>query len=234
VVAVLALGSCASLAAVRAIPDTDDAGVHGDGPGQRALAAARTSPFLVPLLGGLITGIGMTNIQLVVPLVVQDEAGAAGGAFGVLLAFIGLGGVVGAGLAASLRSGPTNRLLVFVTFGFVVVCMAFAATPTGPWMAGALFLAGMTMQLYGTMGISALQLRAPRHLQSRMMSFYVIAFFIWAPFGSPVFGWLAHLVGPRQALALVAAACLPVVAWMVLLSRHPRRLDAVDPVTGGS
>ena len=101
-------------------------------------------------------------------------------------------------------------------------------------MAGALFLAVTTMQLYGTMGISALQLRSPRHLQSRMMSFYVIAFFVWAPFGSPVFGWLAHLVGPRQALALVAAACLPVVVWMVLLSRRPRRLDAADPVTGGA
>lgn len=165
------------------------------------------SDTAVPLLGGVVLGIGLTNLQLTVPLVLPANAAAG---YGVLLAMIGAGGMIGAALTSLVPGEPRNGRLTCWSVTFVVITAAFAAMPTVPAMAATLFLAGLVMQAFGTTAISALQLRGPGELNSRLMTLYVIAFFAWSPVGAPLYGGLCNAIGPRAALLSSAGVCLAI------------------------
>ncbi|MEV4376317.1 MFS transporter [Streptosporangium sp. NPDC049644] len=216
VVAVLGLVSCLALLKVRPLPGGEETEVAEPGSGRRGLADLHAPAYLVPLLGGLMLGIGMTHLQLAVPLLVDSTDKDAAGSFGVLTAMIGIGGVVGAGLAASVRSEPTNRTLFVWSAAFAAVTAVVSTLPPGPALAAGLFVAGVTMQVFGTSAISALQLRSPANIQGRLMALYVVAFFVWVPVGAPVFGWFANLAGARQALGISGLVCLAVVGLLAL------------------
>ncbi|MGX4695415.1 MFS transporter [Streptomyces sp. JNUCC 63] len=218
VVAMLGLVSCWALWGARPLPNAEEPEAAAERVPWSA-ADVRTPAVLGPLLGGLLLGIGMTHLQLALPLLVDSAAGHAAGTYGTLTAFIGLGGLVGAGVATSLRPEPTNGTLFLWSAAFAVVIMAVAVLPPGAMMAAGLLAAGTTMQLFGTSAISALQLRAPAHVQGRLMALYVVAFFIWAPAGAPAFGWFANLVGARQALGVSGLVCLAAVGVMALSLR---------------
>lgn len=211
-----------ALGALRALPPRG-AGQRIDMsriPGWRAtfgrLVASDTA---VPLLGGVVLGIGLTNLQLAIPLMLPADAAAS---YGVLLATIGAGGVVGAAVTSVVRGEPRNGRLTIWSVAFMTTTAAFAAMPTVPAMAATLFLAGLVMQAFGTTAISALQLRGPGDLNSRLMTLYVVAFFAWTPLGAPLFGTLSNSVGPRAALLGSAGVCLAVyLAGVGLLRPGP-------------
>ncbi|MEU0482531.1 MFS transporter [Streptosporangium sp. NPDC006013] len=216
VVALFGLVSCLALVRVRPLPGGEKAEAEEPAGGRRGLADLRAPAYLVPLLGGLMLGIGMTHLQLAIPLLVDSTEKDAAGSFGALTAMIGAGGIVGAGLAASLRSEPTNRILLAWSAVFAAVTVLVSTLPSGLILAAGLFVAGVTMQVFGTSAVSALQLRSPANVQGRMMALYVIAFFVWVPVGAPIFGWFANLVGARQALGVSGLVCLAVVGLLAL------------------
>lgn len=172
----------------------------------RGLRAAGTA---LPLACGLVLGIGMTNLQLVVPLTLGP---AEAGSYGLLLAMIGAGGVVGAALTSALGREPSDRALTLWSALFAVSCLVFAVIH-GAWIqAAVLFLAGVLMQTFGTTAISALQLRGAAAVQGRLMTLYVVAFFIWTPIGAPLFGRICDHLGPTVSLIGSAVVCLVLVA----------------------
>ncbi|WP_406724616.1 MFS transporter [Streptomyces sp. GD-15H] len=219
-VAALGLVACGALWRAHPFPGSQAPREARPGGARWRSTELRTSAYLVPLLGGLLLGVGMTHLQLALPLLVDPTEGGAAGTFGTLTAMIGLGGVVGAGLAASFTE-VTNRTLLLLSSAFAVVTVVVSTLPQGIALAAGLFVAGTTMQLYGTSAISALQLRSPADVQGRLMAVYVVVFFVWAPVGAPVFGWFTNLVGVRQALGGSGLLCL-VVAVVALALRGGR------------
>ena len=183
----------------------------------RGLRAAGTA---LPLACGLVLGIGMTNLQLVVPLTLGP---AEAGSYGLLLAMIGAGGVVGAAVTSALGREPGDRALTLWSALFAGSCLVFALSGGVPVQAVVLFVAGLLMQTFGTTAISALQLRGDAAVQGRLMTLYVIAFFIWTPVGAPLFGRVCDHLGPAAALIGSAVICLLLVAGChVLLGRSHR------------
>ncbi|GII78558.1 hypothetical protein Sru01_35400 [Sphaerisporangium rufum] len=228
-VAVLGAGACAALWRVRPPPAPDPV-VSGGAPGLRG---RWRRAYLVPMLGGFLLGVGIAHLQLAVPLLLDPTARGAAGTFGMLTAMIGLGGVAGAGLVTVTRGASGDRGLLWWSAAFCAVTVAVAALPTGLAMGAGLFLAGVTMQIFGTSAISALQLRSPADVQGRLMAWYVIVFFLWAPVGGPVFGRLAGLAGVRPALAGSGLACLAVALLGLAMLRPGRPGDRGAPRQSG-
>ena len=227
VVAALGLVSCAAMLGIRPLGRDDRVERVQAAGWRRTLRELRDPSYLVPLFGGLVLGIGMTNLQLVLPLLVHASDSAAR-SFGGYLAMIGAGGVVGAALTSVVVSVPRNRHLNLWSAVFAAITIVVALLPSGFGLAAALFAAGAVMQAFGTTAISALQLRGSAELQSKLMALYVIVFFVWAPLGAPLFGGLADLVGARPALIASGAACLALIGLSVLVLRRPR--DAASSV----
>ncbi|MGI5242209.1 MFS transporter [Dactylosporangium sp. CA-139066] len=221
VVAALGAVSCTALLGIRP-PVRGNRVERGRVAGwRRTLRELRNPAYLVPLFGGLVLGIGMTNLQLVLPLLVHSSDSAAR-SFGVYLAMIGAGGVVGSALTSVVVSVPRNRHLHLWSAVFAAVTIVVALLPSGVWLAVALFVAGAVMQAFGTTAISALQLRGSADLQSKLMALYVIVFFVWAPLGAPLFGGLADLLGARSALTASGVLCLVLIGLSVVVLRRGR------------
>lgn len=231
IVGVFAIGACVANWHVRSLPEALRPWPRRGVAGPPLLPALREPSLLVPLIGGLLVGVGVTNVQLVVPLLVQEQPGSDGGAYGALLSFIGLGGLVGALLAASVHRVDNARLHA-AAGAFTVLSLLFAGLTPGFLMGATLLVLGAAMQVFGTMAVSALQLRSPAGLHGRLMSMYVVTFFLWAPLGGPVFGWLANALGPRGAMATVASVCLVGSVVMGVLDRRSWRRRP-DPFDGG-
>jgi MFS family permease len=213
--------SCLSLWRVRPVEtEAEDRPGGGAAAGWRAVLRR---PYLVPLAGSLMLGVGIGNVQLALPLLVDPGGEGAAGAFGTLSAMIGVGGIIGAGLTAMVRSEPTDARMLGWAAVFAVVMFVVAVLPAGPPLGAGLFVTGLTMQIFGTSAISSLQLRAPADIQGRVMALYVIVFFIWFPVGGPVFGWFANLAGVRVALGVSALACLAVLGGLAVAARWAGR-----------
>ncbi|MFN7151708.1 MAG: hypothetical protein ACK4V6_19795, partial [Microthrixaceae bacterium] len=72
---------------------------------------------------------------------------------------------------------------------------------------------------YNTHAITILQDASPDGQHGRVMGVYVVSFFIWASFGTPLFGLAAGAFGPREMLAVSSLIC--VLAGGALLVLRP-------------
>ena len=201
-----------------------------DGRWMATYDAVRREPALLsPLVGALVVGTCLANLQVAIPLILDRMPGAGAGDFGLLLATIGLGGACGA-LAASLTlRGQNVRGMNLALCFYCLATLSVAAMPTVPALAMATFVTGLVLQLYNTNALTLLQESSPPGQHGRVMGLYVVTFFVWASFGTPLFGLAAGAAGPREMLAVSSLLCA--VGGAVLWARSPtsrsyRRLSA--------
>lgn len=176
----------------------------------RALVLIGVVPFflLIPVWGSVL------------PAYAKDvlETGPQG--FGMLLTAVGVGGTLGAGVAAWLGRFDRQGRVQMVTV--LVFCAALVGLALSPSLAVALvFLAiggGCEMALT-TSNQTMLQLSAPEAMRGRISSLIQI-YPTTIPLGGLIAGPLVDVVGPRATIACLAtAACLAVVALFTLLPR---------------
>lgn len=187
---------------------------------------ARTPGLATPVVGALIVGACLADLQVALPLMLDAIPGAGVGDFGLAVATLGVGGAAGALLAAVAAPAATAaRLDVSLTL-FALVALAAALMPVVSLLAAALLVAGVAMQFYNTNAITLLQVSSPDGQHGRVMGLYVVAFFVWSGLGTPLFGLAAAAVGPRPALAASSLVCALAGAAMAL-----RRALVVRPPT---
>lgn len=152
----------------------------------------------------------------------HDQLGGAG-AWGAILAALGVGSVLG-GLA-TIRLHPRHPLVVAeigVAFFAAPVALLALPAPTA-LIAAAAGIAGVGLSVFGTLWETALQHHVPPDVLSRVSSYDWFGSVAFVPLGYLVAGPVAGLIGTRTLLFIAAAwavaSCLP-----VLLSREVQRL----------
>ncbi len=156
---------------------------------------------------------------VMMPVFARDilRAGATG--YGVLMAAVGLGAMLGAlGVAVFGQRIAKGRLLVAAGISFGVLVALFASSQLFPLSVLLLALAGCAMIVNNALTNTLVQTIVPDHLRGRVMGFYSFVFVGMAPLGSFQAGTFAERIGTSWAVAAGGAVCALAVAaaaWRV-------------------
>lgn len=150
-----------------------------------------------------------------VPVIGKAELGLSAFPIGVIMSAEGIAAFFGCLTIAFRGSIPQfHRIFLFGSFLYLFSILLFSLSYSY-WLSFAvLFAGGFGMSGYTTMQSALILAQAPAALRSRVMG--VMAFCIgFAPFGVLNLGFLATLIGPRDAVTLIASlgiACFVAIA----------------------
>ncbi len=167
----------------------------------------------------IISIFGMPFLAMM-PVVARNvlRSGAAG--YGILLACVGLGALVGAlSMAALGQHVARGKLFVWSAHAFAVGIILFAMMPRLFPAAAVLVFVGFAMLVMGALANGLLQSIAPDELRGRVISAYVFVAVGLVPVGSFISGALAHYVGVQWAIGGCAVIVLSHSAWA--FTRNP-------------
>jgi MFS family permease len=179
---------------------------------------ARHETIWLLLLVATIPALFATNYASLTPVFALD-VGQQKAAIGVMFSAAGVGALAGSMTVAAYGerlARPRVSALFAVAFGLAVV--AFALSRSYPLSLALLVVIGAMGSAYSVGNSSALQTRAPREMQGRLMGVYQLT---WnAQFiGALAVGALADAAGAPLALAL--AGCISAAAILALLALRP-------------
>ena len=182
----------------------------------------------VRALMGMVTVYSILGIPILalMPVVAREMFGLGAGGYGLLLSFLGIGGLAGAlGLAAIGHRVSRTRLLIIASMLWPALLIAFAFTRT-PAVGYALLLAiGCTMILNGAIANGLLQQIVPDALRGRIMAAYgLVVVGLSQVVGAFTGGIVAHAVGVGPAIGWAALAMLAYGAWAFLRRPELRAL----------
>ncbi len=156
---------------------------------------------------------------VLMPVVARDVLHTDARGYGLLMAAVGIGAMLGAlGLAlrgARVRKGP---VLLEGGAAFAVLLVLFAAVRSVGVALALLALVGCAMIVTTALANTMLQTLVPDELRGRVMAFYAFVFVGMAPLGAFQAGLVAEHTGAPVAIALGGAGCLIAVAlaaWRV-------------------
>ena len=159
------------------------------------------------------------------PLVARTQLRGGPTLYGVLLAAIGCGAVVGALLLPRTvrRSGP-NGVVMLGELGTAAALLLFGAARE-EWVAvSACLLAGLSwIAVLATLNVSA-QVALPEWVRGRGLAAYVTVFFGTLTLGSALWGWAAERIGLSAAHYLAGAGAL-----LALIATRRWRLRSGPP-----
>jgi len=162
------------------------------------------------------------------PLVARQELGLSAGGYGILLAFIGAGAVLGALMLPRVRGKVSaNGIVAGATVLFAAVALALAHLRNVPLLCAVMILAGVGwIAMLSTLNVAA-QMALPNWVKARVLAVYLVIFNGGMAVGSTLWGTMASRFGVP--LALIVAVIGLVLALILV---HRRRLpDEVGNLT---
>jgi MFS family permease len=194
-----------------------------------------------PVLRPLAVMLGLQNMAfsatysiLVLFAVAPGPMGLSKAGFGVLLAMLGVGSLVGTWLAVPVerRLGPVPTLAVSVVVSAVFLAVpVFTADPVlvGTWQVAS----GVAMVLWNVVTVSLRQRITPDRLLGRMNAAYRLVGWGTMPLGAALGGALAETLGLRAAFAVAAAVVLATLAgFRFVTGEAVARAEAAGAPTG--
>ncbi|WP_378731603.1 MFS transporter [Nocardia brasiliensis] len=205
-------------------------------PSERPLAALqagtrfiRAAPAIRRVLLRSILFIAPASaLWALLPVIARDELGLSSSGYGLMLAALGLGAVLGAVGLSRLRTllTPTQRLTTAaVLFGLATA--ATAVLHVVPVVLVLLVFAGFAWLLAMSTMNSTMQLLLPAWVRARGLSVYLLVFMGGQAIGSVVWGVVAGAAGPVSALLIAAtllALCAVSTVWLPI-SHNAENLD---------
>ena len=178
---------------------------------QQALRYMRDTPRVRALMI-MVTVYSILGVPVLalMPVVARDMFRLEAAGYGLLLSFLGIGGLAGAlSLAAVGYRMSRTRLLVVASMAWPVLLILFALTRQA-WIGYVLLLGiGCTMILNGAIANGLLQQIVPDELRGRMMAAYgLVVVGLAQVVGAFASGALADLLGVRVTIAAGAAIML--------------------------
>ena len=174
----------------------------------------------------MIVSVFIINYNVTVPLLARDVLRQGAHGFGLLMAAIGAGALVGAMALAALGSGRPPLVLLVVPAVAISAATLSLAVVRQFWVAAAVLLAvGFCHTLFLSSCNTTLQVAAPGELRGRVMSLYAFVFAGVAPIGSFFVGSVAQAFGVPAAYAASGVLGLLGVAALTLrwrLRHRPR------------
>jgi MFS family permease len=165
-------------------------------------------------------------VLALMPVVAREMFGLGPGGYGLLLSFLGIGGLAGAlGLAAVGDRIARTRLLTVASMLWPALLMVFSLTRV-PWVGYALLLViGCVMILNGAISNGLLQGIVPDALRGRIMAAYgLVVVGLSQVVGAFSGGVIAHVVGVSTAIFATALLMAAYGAWAFLRRPELREL----------
>ncbi len=194
---------------------------------REGLGYVRQTPavFLPIILVGFVATFGMNFNNVWIPLLAKKEFAVGADGFGLLMAALGVGSLIGAVLLAARAKRPHRKVLFGVAIAVGVIELALAVAGAIPLPIAAAFvilpMLGFSTTTMMAMANSTVQTTAPDELRGRVMSVYMTVFGGTAPFGALFAGTTAKFLGTPASIAigglitLVAATSIAVTSGAV-------------------
>lgn len=226
------LGVLAALAAIRTEgePRPRGAGTLGQEIFEGVRYAAAT-PIVALILGLLfVVSLFVLNMNVIVPLVARDVLHADARGFGLLMASLGVGAVLGAVvLAATGRTRPPLALLIGAALVTSAGLLALAAARQFWLAAAALGVAGFAQIVCMAGCNTTVQLTAPDELRGRVMGLYALVFVGTTPFGALLMGAVAEKFGVSVACGFGGGMGLILISALAAVWRRRRSAGYNSP-----
>lgn len=198
---------------------------------RESLVYMRDTPLVAAIMK-LVTVHSILGVPYLVlmPVFARDRLGMNASGYGLLLACVGIGGLVGAlGLAAQAGRRAGNRTLVAAAYAYPLVLLVMAAVTHARLAYALLFLAGVGMIVSGAVANSLLQHKVPDALRGRLMAAYsFVVVGLAQTVGAFLAGIVAQAFGVQWAIAGGAVIML-VYAWHAFRRAPLRELATVSP-----
>lgn len=158
------------------------------------------------------------------PVVARRVLNLGAGGYGLLLACVGVGGLLGAlGLAAVGDRYSRGKMLSVATLTFSTLVIVFSVSRSTVLACIVLLATGFAMIVNNALCNAMLQHLVPDRLRGRLMSAYsLVVVGISQVFGSFLAGWLAETFGVTVAIAGTAAVMLT-YSWYAFFKRPELR-----------
>lgn len=168
----------------------------------------------------------VSGMVAILVLFAQDEVGLSDLGFGLVLAALGVGGLLGGLMAGRIEDkvGTANTLILgIVTAATAATTMGF--TSNALVLGGSILAFGVTTTLWNVVAISLRQELTPDELRGRVASAGKMVAFGAEPIGALLGGFVAAWIGLRAPI-LVAGAGLALMALAALPVINERTIDA--------
>ena len=171
------------------------------------------------------------SLWALLPLVASHQLGMGAGGYGLLLAALGIGAVLGAVVLPRLRRLLSdNQLLVAGSLTYALVLTLLALVPVPAVAAVALVPAGLSWMAVLSNANAELQLFLPHWVRARGLGTYQSVFFGGQAVGAFAWGLLANHVGLVPTLlaagAVTVAGVATVPVWPLIDTHHLDRSPA--------
>lgn len=168
------------------------------------------------------------NWNVLLPLLAERTFHGNEGTYAFITTVFGIGSLCGS-LTLARRGAVDPAFLVrsSVAFGLTSMVIAVAPNPLFAALAGAVAGGFGLSFLVGT--ATSLQLGSQPTMRGRVMALYTVLLFGSTPLGGPLMGWLAEVIGVRQAIGLGALGALGSGLFGFLVLRR-RALRKPSPV----
>jgi MFS family permease len=176
------------------------------------------------VLAAMTTFLGFAVLTFL-PLFAQRVFHEGATTYSQLMAWSGIGSVVGALIVAWLGKFPRMGLTSLSVQGvYGVLIIAFAMSRV-LWLSELLlFLTGAALMVVFSTVTSLVQLIAPNEMRGRVMSIYMLAFRGGMPLGSLVSGYLATFIDAPLVIAINGALLIVVAAYFLVRSHGVREI----------
>jgi predicted MFS family arabinose efflux permease len=184
--------------------------------GEGVRYAVRTPRVLLTMAMVLAVSGFLFNYNVLVPLYARDVLGHGAQGFGLLMATLGVGAVLGGMILAALSTGrPPVAAIAVPALVLCAATAALAGVRTEALAVVLLFVMGFCGILFMAGSNSTVQLTVPDDLRGRVMSLHTMVFAGSTPFGAFVIGSVAEAAGVTSALLVAGGGGL--VSILVLL-----------------
>jgi MFS family permease len=165
-----------------------------------AYAKARPDIYVVMLMVFFLATFGL-NFQIFNALMATQEFGLGPASFGLMGTFIAIGSLAGAIGSARLERFRDTKFVIKGGIIFSISIMAFSIIPSYSLYILWLPICGFTALTTLVSANSIVQTSTDPAIRGRVMGLYLLIFMGGTPFGSPLIGTSAELIGIRPTIA---------------------------------
>ena len=186
----------------------------------QGLQYATRTPLVLLALGLLLSvSLFVINFNVVVPLLARDVLNQGAHGYGLLMAALGAGAVLGALSVASRQRRPSPTLVMTAAAAAAAGVLALGFVTHFAMAAAVLAVTGLAQIIFTSSVNTTIQLTVPDTIRGRMMSLYVLVFVGATPFGAFLVGYVAEHFGIATACAAGGAAGLVCIGALAMFWR---------------
>jgi len=187
-----------------------------------AYAKARPDVYVVMLMVFFLATFGL-NFQIFNALMATQEFGLGPASFGLMGTFIAIGSLTGAIGSARLERFRNTKFVIKGGILFSISIMVFAVIPSYNLYLVWLPICGFVALTTLVSANSIVQTSTDPAIRGRVMGIYLLIFMGGTPFGSPLIGATADLIGIRPTIAICGGISL--FASLIIWFKYKNRVQ---------